>query len=223
MMIKNSKKHKVLTGDGPPPKKLGEIGDLYFDSWDDDSLEYYVKVGKKEWELRGTLVEPSDDCESGDVLKYNQADNKWKCEEDLVDDADADPVNELQTLSRSGSDVTLSQSDETVSIDDADADPANELQSIRITTKIITGEGEPLYDLQPESQPGQFVTGSITCDAGKATGFQILWVQSNGTPVIKDLLFSGATATFTIANAHLEESAEVNVMVICMELILVNP
>ena len=113
---KKFKKGKVLTGDGPPPDKLGKKGDLYFDSRDDDSLEYYVKVGKKEWELRGTLVEPSNDCERGDVLKFNKVDNKWVCVEDLVEDDDADPENELQDLSLSGQDLSLTPAGNTANL-----------------------------------------------------------------------------------------------------------
>jgi len=134
---KKFKKHKVLTGDGPPPKKLGKKGDLYFDSWDDDSLEYYVKIGKKKWELRGTLVEPSnpDACVRGSVLKYdafnnkwlcvdgtnlgglscsdgqiakwNNTEEKWECEDDLVVDGDADSTNEFQDLGLTGRDLSI--------------------------------------------------------------------------------------------------------------------
>ena len=123
---KKFKKHKVFTGDGPPPKKLGKKGDLYFDTWDIDGLEYYVKIEKKVWEFRGILVEVNSDCDIRDIIKFDGS--KWVCTDDLVEDDDADPVNELQTLSQSGSDVTLSQGGGTVSIDDADADSTNEIQ-----------------------------------------------------------------------------------------------
>jgi parallel beta-helix repeat protein len=46
-----------------------------------------------------------------------------------IDDADADPENELQILSLNGSDLTLSNSGGTVSINDADADSTNELNT----------------------------------------------------------------------------------------------
>ena len=48
----------------------------------------------------------------------------------LVDDADADASNELQTISRSGTDVTLSDGGGTVSIADNDNDSSNEIQDI---------------------------------------------------------------------------------------------
>jgi len=89
---KKFKKHKVLTGDGPPPEKLGKKGDLYFDSWDIDDLDYYVKIEKKVWEFRGTLVEVNGDCESTDIIKFDGS--KWMC----ADDDDPSPTNELQDL-----------------------------------------------------------------------------------------------------------------------------
>ena len=50
------------------------------------------------------------------------------------DDADADATNELQTISKVGNTVTLSQSGGsfTDEVDDADADPQNEIQTLEI-------------------------------------------------------------------------------------------
>ncbi|MDM9632847.1 hypothetical protein, partial [Robiginitalea aurantiaca] len=48
----------------------------------------------------------------------------------LVDDADADPTNELQTLSQSGTDVTLSDGGGTISVADNDNDSSNEIQDL---------------------------------------------------------------------------------------------
>lgn len=45
---KDNKKHKVFTGDGPPPDKLGEIGDGYIDNSSDD-CDFYIKTAKKTW------------------------------------------------------------------------------------------------------------------------------------------------------------------------------
>ena len=52
------KKNKVLTGDGPPPKKLGKTGDLYIDN-ESDNFDIYEKTGKKTWELTGTMKGPA--------------------------------------------------------------------------------------------------------------------------------------------------------------------
>ena len=50
----SGKKNKVLTGDGPPPDKLGKIGDIYIDNESDD-FDIYEKTGKKTWKQTGNL------------------------------------------------------------------------------------------------------------------------------------------------------------------------
>ncbi|KAA3629930.1 MAG: tail fiber domain-containing protein [Bacteroidetes bacterium] len=60
--------------------------------------------------------------------------------QDGVNDADANPTNELQTISKTGNTVTLSNgggsfTDET---NDADADPQNELQTISLNGTLVT-------------------------------------------------------------------------------------
>ncbi len=54
---------------------------------------------------------------------------------DAVDDADANPTNELQTISKTGSTVTLSNGGGsfTDAVDDADNDPTNEIQDLTST------------------------------------------------------------------------------------------
>lgn len=58
----------------------------------------------------------------------------------LVDDADADPVNELQTITKTGNVVSLSNGGGTFidEVDDADADATNELQSITKTGNVVS-------------------------------------------------------------------------------------
>ncbi len=53
-------------------------------------------------------------------------------------DADADPSNEIQTISKSGSNITLSRNGGTISINDADADPSNELQTLSLNGSSLT-------------------------------------------------------------------------------------
>ncbi len=55
--------------------------------------------------------------------------------QDGVDDADADPTNEIQTISKSGNTVTLSNGGGsfTDEVDDDDANPNNELQTLSLT------------------------------------------------------------------------------------------
>jgi hypothetical protein len=57
---------------------------------------------------------------------------------DKVDDADADPTNEIQLLSKSGNTVTLSKGGGSVSVDDADADPTNEIQALSKSDNTVT-------------------------------------------------------------------------------------
>jgi len=59
---------------------------------------------------------------------------------DLVDDADADPANELQSISKNGNTITLSNNGGsfTDAVDDADADAANELQTITKNGSTVT-------------------------------------------------------------------------------------
>lgn len=57
-----------------------------------------------------------------------------------VDDADADPMNELQTISKSGNTVTLSNGGGsfTDAVDDADNNPSNEIQTLSVSGNTVT-------------------------------------------------------------------------------------
>lgn len=100
-----------------------------------------------------------------------------------TDDADADPANELQTISKSGLTVTLSNGGGTFTddVDDADADPANELQTITKSGNTVTlsngggsftddntdADANPANELQTISLSGSILTlsqggGSVT-------------------------------------------------------------
>ncbi len=96
---------------------------------------------------------------------------------DQVDDADADPANELQTLSKNGATISLSNNGGSVTdeVDDADADPANELQSLSLngldlslsngnTVTLPSGGGNTLDEAYDEGGPG--IGRVITADAG---------------------------------------------------------
>jgi len=54
---KLKQKHRVWTGDGPPNKKLGKVGDLYIDNTSQD-FKIYKKTAKFTWTLIGTLQGP---------------------------------------------------------------------------------------------------------------------------------------------------------------------
>ncbi|MBI5915918.1 MAG: hypothetical protein HY842_11110, partial [Bacteroidetes bacterium] len=90
------------------------------------------------------------------------------------DDADADPANELQTISKTGNTVTLSNGGGsfTDAVDDADASATNELQTISKTGSTVTlsngggsftdavddADANPTNELQTISKTGNTVT-----------------------------------------------------------------
>ena len=67
------------------------------------------------------------------------------------DDADADPANELQSISKSGNTVTLSDGGGsfTDDVDDADADPTNELQTLTIGGQNLSISDGNMVTLPP--------------------------------------------------------------------------
>jgi len=259
-------KSKVLTGDGPPPDELGEEGDLYFDSTNENALDYYLKIDYKVWEFRGTLLQPSNDCQNGDVLKYNLVDKKWECSvdldtlaslscsdnqiaqwnatsttwdcadisssdtladlscsdtqiakwnstavkwecnDDLVDDTDIDPTNELQLLTRLGTDIILNPGGSNVSVNDTDANPTNELQTLSQsgtdvtlsqsggTISINDLDANPDNELQVLSQTGSDVT--LSNEGGT---FSVNDNDSDPTNELQSIVISTKTsAEFTI-------------------------
>ena len=58
----------------------------------------------------------------------------------IVDDADADPTNEIQQLTKTGTTISLSQGGGTIQdfFEDADANPSNELQTLSSSGSLIT-------------------------------------------------------------------------------------
>ena len=96
-----------------------------------------------------------------------------------IDDADADPTNEIQTLSQSGSLVALSNGGGSISINDADADPANEIQTLSLSGSDLTISGSNTVTLpggggantldQAYDQGGAGVGSDISADAGPVT------------------------------------------------------
>jgi hypothetical protein len=93
----------------------------------------------------------------------------------ITSDDDDDPTNELQALSRSGNNVTLSNGGGTVSIADDDNDPTNENQDLSssatgtsrtidisagtgTTIDVADNDNDPANELQTVSQSGNSVT-----------------------------------------------------------------
>jgi hypothetical protein len=110
---------------------------------------------------------------------------------DQVDDADADPANEIQDISLSGTDLSISSGstvDLTVvqdGVDDADADPANEFNtgaSLTTTTlNIVDGGGTQSVDLSSlqdgtgtDSQTLSFTSPNLTVSGGNTVDLSSL-------------------------------------------------
>ncbi|MBE0639051.1 MAG: DUF1566 domain-containing protein [Bacteroidales bacterium] len=131
------------------------------------------------------------------------------------DDADADPANELQTITKDGQTVMLSNGggsfiDET---EDADADPTNELQNLTQnglevalsqgggTVSVADNDNEPANELQQVTRVGNEVTlsqngGTFTvddADANPTNELQSLANTKNGNLV--SLEITGGTGT----------------------------
>lgn len=122
-------------------------------------------------------------------------------------DADADPLNEIQVLNQAGSTVTLSNGGGTISVNDNDSDPTNEYQTLSINGSDITisngntitlpagsGGGNTLdaaYD-----QGGAGAGRTITADAGAV---QII---NSGTNTTGLDVSSGVTNSTGVLSTH---------------------
>lgn len=100
----------------------------------------------------------------------------------LMDDADANPANELQTVTQVGSVVTLSQGGGTFSVEDADANPANELQTLSQvgnTVSLSQGGGSVTIteaDGDPENELQDLVFNN-----------NYLYISNQANPTVVDL------------------------------------
>ena len=116
-----------------------------------------------------------------------------------VDDADADPSNELQSLSISGDSLTLSNGNtvQLTAIDDADADPNNEIQVLSISNdtlylsnggyavlpadQVNDADADPSNEIQTLSKSGSTI--SLT-NGGSVTVFDGNYNNLSNTPTI---------------------------------------
>jgi hypothetical protein len=108
------------------------------------------------------------------------------------DDADADPANELQSLSKDGQTVTLSNGGGsfTDEVNDADADPANELQTLTQngldvslsqgggTINVADNDNNPANELQQISKAGNTVT--LSQGGGSFTDENTTYIAGSG-------------------------------------------
>jgi parallel beta-helix repeat protein len=94
-----------------------------------------------------------------------------------IDDADADPANELQTISLNGSDLTLSNGGGTVSINDADPDSSNELNTGVVlngrTLEITDAAGTQSVDLSPLDAASRTAIDSLPFDINASGSYYL--------------------------------------------------
>ncbi len=128
-------------------------------NWSDNS--YFVKVeldpaGGTAYQAMGTSL----------LMSVPYALHAKTVEVDKVDDADADPANEIQTISKTGSTVTLSKGGGSVSIDDADADATNEIQALGLSgTSLTLSKGGGTVTLPSSGGGDNWGTQTVTTDA----------------------------------------------------------
>jgi hypothetical protein len=123
---------------------------------------------------------------------------------DNVDDADADPINELQSLSQTGTDVTLSNGGGTISVADDDNDPANELQDISIVGHDLTlSDGSTLTlpdDVDDaDADPTNELNTTVVLNG---TDLEITDAGGTITTDLSPLQSGGSTCNLAIGNTH---------------------
>ena len=111
------------------------------------------------------------------------------------DDADADPQNEIQTISKNGNTITLSGNGGTVTdeINDADADPQNEMQSLSINGTQLTISGGNTVNLPTGGSGG-------TNDDDPNNEIQDLSSSKNGNMVDLGISLGGQGTTIDISD-----------------------
>ncbi len=133
---------------------------------------------------------------------------------DAVDDADANPTNELQTISKAGSTVTLSNGGGsfTDAVDDADNDPTNEIQDLSSsatgtnrTINISGGTGTTIdvadndnnssNELQTLATDGS--AGNISISSGNALTLNVNDADANPANELQTISKTGSTVTLS--------------------------
>lgn len=132
-------------------------------------------------------------------------------------DGDGSAFNELQTLSRSGTDLTLSNGGGAVSIADGDSDASNELQTISLsgtdltlsdgggTVSIVDGDADAANELQTLSFSGDTLT---LTDGGAVdlSGYRSDGALSNVTSLTGPLPVDASSAAVDQANLFVDST-----------------
>ncbi|PCJ64375.1 MAG: hypothetical protein COA58_13560 [Bacteroidetes bacterium] len=152
---------------------------------------------------------------------------------DQVDDADADATNELQTLSLSGTSLTLSDGGGSVTLPsggaDADADPTNEIQTLSLSGTSLTlsdgggsvtlpsgsadADADPTNEIQTISKTGNIVTlsnsgGTFTVDDADANATNEIQIMSKSGTLVS-LSSGGGSFTDAVDDADADATNEI--------------
>jgi hypothetical protein len=120
-----------------------------------------------------------------------------------IDDADADPTNELQTLSVTGDSLTLSNGNtlELPVINDADADPTNEIQTITRSGTVITLSGNggsvSVFDGNYNNLSNTPAIPTKTSDLTNDSGFLTTEVDGSTTNELQTISKAGGAITLS--------------------------
>ena len=125
---------------------------------------------------------------------------------EYVDDADADPTNEIQVLSQTGYNVTLSLGGGTISIEDNDADSTNEIQTLSISNDTIFLTEGGYVVLPPDSGLTLPYSGTYN---GSSTAFEII---STGTGNSADFEINNTGSNANLLNLKSNGTNEVLVI-----------
>ena len=132
-----------------------------------------------------------------------------------VNDADADPTNELQTLSQSGNDVTLSLGGGSVTVADNDNDSSNEFQTLSQVGNSVTlsngggtvsvddGDSNSTNELQSLSSSAAGTNRTIDISSGTGTTINVADNDDDSTNELNTgISFDGTSLTVTDAGGN---------------------
>ena len=145
-----------------------------------------------------------------------------------INDSDADPTNELQTLSQSGNDVTLSLGGGTVTVADNDNDSSNEFQTLTQAGNNVTlsngggaisvddGDSNPTNELQNLSSSAAGTSRTIDISGGLGATIDVADNDDDSTNELNtsaalngnDLEITDAGGTLSVDLGSLEDDAD---------------
>ncbi|MBN2774511.1 MAG: hypothetical protein JXR31_09710, partial [Prolixibacteraceae bacterium] len=138
--------HGVTTNEfGLANLTIGSVNSKEMESMDWDSGPYFIRIS-----IDGVVMGTSQ------LMSVPFAMHAISVENDAVDDADADPENEIQDISLEGHELSISEGSTVTlpdEVDDADADPTNEIQILSISSDTIFLSGGGFGILPAELDP----------------------------------------------------------------------